>query len=192
MRFYATFLADASDPAFVQSNIGVIQFELLDDVNGALLSQEEATRLNPNDPRPHLEQARLLYAQGDLNAALEQLAQALTKNPNYAPAYAEQAFVLGRLRAFTEAQQALTSALSLAPLVGEYHALAGHLFTLQEAWSAARQALQTALELGVVSAETHSELATSLNRLATLPGQSSRPTLPWRWTRAPSMPGCNA
>lgn len=165
ITLYGNLMGD--DPAFIQSNIGDIYWQLGSNPEAAQLAYDEAMRLDPQSPRPYLGRGRLLASLGDSQRALADFSQAIQLDGTYAAAYIERA------KLTSDPQAALRDvglAISIQPQIADYYLLQGQLLIQQGSWELAATALESALQMGGDFPEVHTALAQSYYALGNLDG----------------------
>jgi tetratricopeptide (TPR) repeat protein len=158
------------DPAFIQSTIGDLYWELGQNPSAAQLAYEEALRLDPSAARPYVGRGRLLASLGDSQRALADFDQAIQLDPTYALAYYERAQVRFALDLRPEALRDVGLAISLQPQIAEYYLLQGQLLASDTAWSSVTTALEAALQMGAESPQVHALLGQAYYELGNLDG----------------------
>ncbi|MBZ0304925.1 MAG: hypothetical protein K8I82_02540, partial [Anaerolineae bacterium] len=113
VTLYLSLLDQHPDPAFIQTNIGEIYARFPESANSARLAFDEALKLNPRAPRPHLGKGRLLMAENDFNAAMTEFDSAINAAPDYTPAYYTRAQLRVTLGLLDDAYSDITYAINL-------------------------------------------------------------------------------
>ncbi len=159
VTLYLSLLDEHPDPSFIQTNIGDIYAAFPESANSARLAYDEAIKLDPRAPRPHLGKGRLLVAAEDFNAAMSEFNNAVNVATDYAPAYFARAELRATLGLLDDAYSDVSYAISLQPTIGVYYLLQGQILYEKQAWELARQAFENFVQRSTPNPEIYTFLA---------------------------------
>ena len=138
------------------------------EIENALIANQKAVKLNPNDAEIYLNLGIALKALGKLNEAETSYRKAIELKPDYAAAYFTLGNIVKDLNRLEEAVESYKKSIKLKPELAEVHNNLGTTFQKLRKSNEAEECYRKAIELKPDYAVAYNNLGNTLNYLGRL------------------------